>query len=132
MPIYKGACHCGAVQFRVDAVFKETTSCDCSLCAKKNARMVMAHESALTITAGEDALALYQWNTRVARHHFCKHCGIYTFHRKRSTPDHYGVNVFCLDGFDPNSVPHRLADGKDMSVAAGSARDDGQGRANGA
>ncbi|MBW9139957.1 hypothetical protein JNB70_24930, partial [Rhizobium pusense] len=37
----------------------------------------------LTITQGEDALTLYQFNTRVARHFFCKHCGIYPFHQTR-------------------------------------------------
>ena len=45
-------------------------------------------------------------------------CGIYTFHRKRSAPDHYGVNVFCLEGFDVAAFPRRAADGKDMTVTA--------------
>jgi hypothetical protein len=55
-------------------------------------------------------------NSRVARHHFCRTCGIYPFHRKRSEPDHYGVNVFCLDGFDVGALPIRLADGRSMSL----------------
>lgn len=111
-----GSCHCGAVRFQVSGDIAELTTCDCSLCVKKNALMAKVHESALAITAGEDALSLYQWNTRRAKHYFCSRCGIYTFHRKRSAPDHYGVNVFCLDGFDPASVPVRATDGKDMTL----------------
>jgi hypothetical protein len=52
----------------------------------------------------------------VARHFFCPTCGIYPFHRKRSAPDSYGVNVGCLEGFDPAAYPYRLADGHTMTV----------------
>jgi hypothetical protein len=116
MSPYFGACHCGAVRFRIDAEPAELTVCDCSLCAKKNAVMTQVHESALTILAGEDSLTEYRWNTGVARHFFCGVCGIYPFHRKRSAPDSYGVNVACLEGFDASAVPLRRADGKSMSV----------------
>lgn len=117
MSAHQGSCHCGAVAFRIDAEIVELTKCDCSLCVKKNARMALVPESGLTILKGEDALTLYQWNTRRAKHYFCKHCGIYVFHRKRSMPDHFGVNIFCLDGFDPSSIPVRATEGKGMSVA---------------
>ena len=114
----KGSCHCAAVTFEVDVSdVTERTTCDCSLCRKKNAQMIAVHESRFRLLTGEDKLGLYQWNTRVARHHFCTVCGIYTFHRKRSMPDHYGVNVFCLDGFDAESLPLRRAIGLDMTVA---------------
>ena len=116
MAEYSGSCHCGAVQFVVAGTPDETTTCDCSLCTKKNARMIRVPEGALTIMAGEDMLATYQWNTCVAKHHFCMRCGIYTFHRKRSDPTSYGVNIFCLKGFDPDGVPHRRTDGIGMSV----------------
>jgi len=49
-----------------------------------------------------------------ARHYFCKTCGIYPFHRKRVTPDHLGVNVFCLEGFDPSGIPVRETHGSAM------------------
>jgi hypothetical protein len=119
---YLGSCHCGAVKFRVDAEIDELTTCDCSLCIKKNALMAKVHESALTILEGEDRLSLYQWNTRRAQHRFCSVCGIYTFHRKRSAPDHYGVNVFCLDGFDAKGIPVRATEGQGMTVADPAAR----------
>jgi hypothetical protein len=122
LSVTAGSCHCGAVQFRVDAIIVELTTCDCSLCVKKNAVMAKVPEQALTIVAGEDMLTLYQWNTRRAKHYFCRRCGIYVFHRKRSAPDHYGINVFCLDGFDVSSIPVRATQGANMTVEDPAAR----------
>jgi hypothetical protein len=122
MPQYQGSCHCGTVRFTLRAELVELTTCDCSLCVKKNALMTKVHESALAITAGEDALSLYQWNTRRAKHWFCSRCGIYTFHRKRAQPDHYGVNIHCLDGFDVTTLPVRATEGLTMSVTDPEAR----------
>ena len=119
---WSGSCHCGAVRFEVSAQIDELTTCDCSLCVKKNAVMAKVHEDALTVTAGEEALSLYQWNTRRAKHYFFSRCGIYTFHRKRSAPDHYGVNVFCLDNFDVASMPVRATEGASMTLAPDGAR----------
>ena len=116
MGTWDGACHCGTVRFRVAGEIAETITCDCSLCAMRGARMAQVAETALTILAGEEHLALYTWNTGVAQHRFCKLCGVYTFHRKRAAPDRFGVNVACLEGFDPDSVPFREADGVGMSL----------------
>ncbi len=116
MGTWEGACHCGTVRFRVEGEIVETITCDCSLCAMRGARMAQIDEAALTILAGEDDLALYTWNTGVAQHRFCRLCGVYTFHRKRAAPDRFGVNIACLEGFDPDSVPFREADGLGMSL----------------
>jgi len=120
--MFKGSCHCGGVKFRVDAQITELTTCDCSLCAIRNAVMTKVPENALTVLEGESLLTLYQWNTRRAKHYFCSRCGIYVFHRKRSMPDHFGINVFCLEGFDPASVPVRATQGLNMTVEDPAAR----------
>lgn len=114
--MYPGSCHCGTVRFSVDADIVELTTCDCSLCVKRNALMARVPENALSVTTGQDALTLYEWNTRRAKHYFCKHCGIYVFHRKRAIPDHFGVNVFCLQRFDIASVPVRATEGAGMTI----------------
>jgi hypothetical protein len=108
---YRGACHCGAIRFEIDTDFPELTTCDCSICRRKNALMVKVHESAFRLIAGEEALGCYQFHTHTARHHFCRICGIYPFHRKRMTPDHLGINVLCLEGFDPTQIPVRATHG---------------------
>lgn len=111
---HTGSCHCGAVVFAITTDFPELTTCDCSICARKNALMVKVHESAFELISGADSLTEYQFHTHTAQHFFCKTCGIYPFHRKRVTPDFFGVNVFCLDGFEPAGIPVRAADGKGM------------------
>lgn len=111
---YTGACHCGAVAFRIHTDFPELTTCDCSICRKKNALMVKVHEDDFELLRGEDSLTLYQFHTRTAKHYFCRVCGIYPFHRKRSAPDSYGVNVHCLDDVDLTDIPVRATDGIGM------------------
>jgi hypothetical protein len=114
--MFTGSCHCGSVRFSVDAAIDELTTCDCSLCVKKNAVMAKVSEQALTVLEGKEMLTLYQWNTRRAKHYFCSNCGIYVFHRKRAAPDHFGINVFCLENFDVTSVPTRATEGANMTV----------------
>ena len=111
---YRGQCHCQAVRFEIQTDFPELTMCDCSICSKKNALMVKVHESKFKLLAGEESLAEYQFHTKTARHFFCKVCGIYPFHRKRVTPDNLGINVFCLEGFNPEGIPVRQAVGANM------------------
>ena len=111
---YVGSCHCGAVRFAIATDFPELTTCDCSICRRKNALMVKVHESAFELLQGGESLTLYQFHTRTAKHYFCKVCGIYPFHRKRVTPDYVGVNVFCLEGFDPAGIPVRATVGAGM------------------
>ena len=104
MPRYQGSCHCGAVRFEVDTELTEFTSCNCSLCRKRNAVMAAVHEDHFRLLEREDNLGLYQWNTNIAKHYFCKTCGIYAFQRPRIAPDEYTVNVFCLEGVNRETV----------------------------
>ena len=111
----QGSCHCGAVRFAITTDFPELTTCDCSICKRKNALMVKVHERFFELLAGAEQLASYQFHTHTAVHHFCKVCGIYPFHRKRVTPDFYGINVHCLQGFDPAGIPVRATVGAAMT-----------------
>lgn len=94
-----GACHCGAVRLRIDlaAPLAEVRRCDCSICTKRGAWMVGVPLAALSVVHGADQLAAYAWNTGVAQHYFCRVCGVYTHHRRRSDPSEYAVNVACLN-----------------------------------
>lgn len=99
----EGACHCGTVRFRVKLTdgFKTIRRCNCSYCRMRGAVAVSADAGDISFQAGEDALTLYQFNTRVAEHYFCSKCGIYTHHQRRSNPSQIGVNVACLAGVSP-------------------------------
>ena len=67
----------------------------------RGAIAVSAALDGLRITAGQESLSEYQFNTHTARHYFCSVCGIYTHHQRRSNPEQFGVNVACLDGVSP-------------------------------
>jgi hypothetical protein len=122
--MFDGSCHCGAVKFRVAAAIVELTTCDCSLCAMRNPVMAKVPQRALNILQGDTALMRYEWNTRRAKHYFCSRCGIYVFHRKHAAPDHFGINVSCLQDFDARSVPVRKTQGASMTIEDPCARPD--------
>ncbi|HEX8839056.1 MAG TPA: GFA family protein [Sphingomicrobium sp.] len=98
-----GRCHCGDVQFRVTLTegFASARRCTCSICRMRGAIAVTSTLNAFELIAGADKLATYRFNTGVAAHHFCKTCGIYTHHKRRSNPDQIGVNVACIEGVSP-------------------------------
>lgn len=102
----RGACHCGAVQIEVTLLggFATARRCDCSYCARRGAIAVSAQIKDLTILQGAENLSLYQWGTRAAKHWFCKSCGIYTHHQRRSNPQQFGVNVAILAGVNPRDL----------------------------
>ncbi|MFN9466786.1 MAG: GFA family protein [Pseudanabaena sp.] len=93
-----GGCHCGAIRFRVKVRKYEAIACNCSICQKKGILHLMVPPEDFELLKGEDNLSTYTFNTGIAKHHFCKTCGIHPFYRPRSHPDDYDVNVRCLDG----------------------------------
>jgi len=116
MTLISATCHCSAVEFEIESNLSEFTTCDCSLFEMRNAIMVKVPQANLTVNAGKEDLTLYQWNMKIAKHYFCSICGTYVFHNKRAAPDHYGVNVKCLQGVDISDVPIRATKGDNMSV----------------
>lgn len=94
-----GHCHCKAVEFSIPAStdFSGAARCDCSFCRRRWAPNASVPFDALKVEKGQDYLSHYSWNTGTAHHYFCKKCGIYTFHQRRSDPNFYGVNVTCFD-----------------------------------
>ena len=70
----------------------------------------------LTVAKGAENLSLYQFNTNTAKHYFCKTCGIYTHHQRRSNPNEYGVNAGCIEGVNPRDLePVAWGDGVNHS-----------------
>lgn len=114
MSKHQGSCHCGRVTFEVDTDLDTTVRCNCSLCRRKGAVMSIVGEDAFRLLTGEEDLGLYQYHTGVARHYFCNHCGIYTHHRPRRSPDKYAFNVGCLDDVDTFSLQPKVLDGASL------------------
>ncbi|KAJ9511773.1 hypothetical protein QJQ45_022655, partial [Haematococcus lacustris] len=89
--------------------------CNCSICHMKRNTHVMVPEDKFTLLSGEDCITTYQvrsqkeeglplrcvtstlqFNTKVARHQFCKVCGVQSFYRPRSHPHAYAVTIYCV------------------------------------
>ncbi|MBD3805158.1 MAG: GFA family protein [Rhodobacteraceae bacterium] len=99
-------CHCGAVEMEVTLSDGLNTKrrCDCSFCRRRGAVAVSAPLTGIRIVKGEENLSLYQFGTMTAKHYFCKTCGIYTHHQRRSNPNQFGVNAACLEGVNPRDL----------------------------
>jgi hypothetical protein len=113
----EGGCHCGRVRFRVTADLERVTYCNCSICAKKGFLHLIVPQDRFELISGKDDLTTYQFNTGVAKHTFCKHCGMHPFYVPRSDPDKIDVNVRCLDGIDLDAFSVKTFDGKNWEAA---------------
>jgi hypothetical protein len=95
--IYQGSCHCGAVRFEVEAAEDlEVEDCNCSICSMTGYLHLIVPASKFRLLAGRESITTYRFNSRTARHTFCKICGIKPFYIPRSNPDGVDVNVRAL------------------------------------
>lgn len=116
--IYSGRCHCGAVRFEVEAAEKlKCGECNCSICAQSGFLHLIIPKSRFKLLSGEESLTTYTFNTGVARHRFCRTCGIKSFYIPRSNPDGYDVNVRCLEP-EPVDVIIERFDGRNWELHA--------------
>ncbi len=95
--IYQGNCHCGAVKFEVEAPESvEVENCNCSICAMTGFLHLIVPARHFRLLSGEESLTTYTFNTGVAKHKFCKICGVKPFYIPRSNPDGVDINLRCL------------------------------------
>jgi hypothetical protein len=116
---YTGGCHCGRVRFEVTAELTSVTECNCSICTRKGYLHLIVPREQFRLVQGEAELQTYRFGTGVARHHFCRHCGVASFYVPRSHPDHIDVNARCLDGVDVAALPVRRFDGRHWEASIG-------------
>ena len=115
---YKGSCHCGAVQFEVQAAeIIECQDCNCSICSKSGFLHLIVPKSKFKLMKGENHLTTYTFDTGEAKHKFCTTCGIKSFYIPRSNPDGYDVNVRCLEP-EPKELVIDKFDGKNWELHA--------------
>ncbi|MEO1245548.1 MAG: GFA family protein [Pseudomonadota bacterium] len=113
MTTHYGGCHCGAVRFEVDAPAEIVAMrCNCSICRMTAYLHLIVKADDFRLTRGGKALNEYTFNTGVAKHRFCRRCGIKSFYIPRSHPDGVSVNVHCLDSGTIASVSEEEFDGR--------------------
>lgn len=117
--IHSGGCHCGRVRFEVDAPAAiEICECNCSMCGKSGFLHLIVPRRRFRLLQGAGDLAQYTFNTGVAKHLFCKICGIKSFYVPRSNPDGYSVNARCLDPGSVTSMTIGRFDGRNWEQHA--------------
>jgi hypothetical protein len=114
---HRGGCHCGRVRFEVDAPARiDAIQCNCSICRMSGFLHLIVPAARFRLLQGAEFLTEYTFNTGVAKHRFCRVCGIKSFYVPRSNPDGIDVNVHCLEpatiesiGISPFDDGHRDA-----------------------
>jgi hypothetical protein len=118
---YAGSCHCKLVRFEADIDFDAgTAKCNCSFCSRLRYWLVQVKPQAFRLLSEESALTIYQGGNPVARHPFCKRCGVHAFDRV-AMPNGTGypyvnVNIMCLEDLDIDealNAPVSYANGLD-------------------
>jgi hypothetical protein len=116
---YTGACHCGAVRYRVTTQpLESVVTCNCSICSKTGTMLAFVPAAQFELLSGADALGDYQFGKKKIHHLFCRRCGIRSFARG-AMPDGspiVAVNTRCLDGVDPASLRVKPFDGKGLPL----------------
>ncbi len=113
MVTHKGGCHCGRVRFEIEAAADINVSeCNCSICTKSGYLGFTVPKERFKLLQGEASLSTYSFNTGVAQHHFCSHCGVKSFYVPRSHPDGINVNAHCLDPGSVTSMTTKSFDGQ--------------------
>ncbi len=113
---HHGGCHCGQVAFEVEGDPREVMSCNCSMCQRKGALMWFVPRQALKLLTPESNMSTYTFNKHVIKHRFCPKCGIHAF-GEGVGPDGQAmaaINVRCLDGIEPESLPVQHYNGRDV------------------
>ena len=117
MKTYEGACHCGAISFSFqEDEIRNGVRCNCSICRRKGAVMsafTLAPDH-IKIEVEQGLLGMYEFDTKIAKHYFCKQCGIYPFHQTLRMPGHYRVNLGCIDSVDIYALNIDVFDGKSL------------------
>ena len=117
---HRGGCHCGRVRFEVDAPAELLVQdCNCSLCRMSGYWHLIVPAARFRLLSGQDDLVEYTFNTGVARHRFCRVCGIKSFYIPRSNPDGVDVNARCLDEGTVASIEIEAFDGRNWELNAG-------------
>lgn len=111
-----GSCHCGAVRFTVEGEIDQVIECNCSHCSRKGLLLWFVPGAALSIEAGDEALATYTFNKHVIQHRFCATCGCQPFAvgRAGDGSETGAINVRCLEDIDLASLERVPVNGREF------------------
>ncbi len=112
--LYQGSCHCGRISFQVEGEIENGLACNCSMCSRKGWLMWFVPREKLQLKTPGDAAGTYLFNKRVIKHRFCPTCGIHPYGEATDPNGNpvAAINIRCLEGVDPASIPVQHFDGR--------------------
>lgn len=116
---HNGSCHCGAVRFTVKSPASlKVYRCNCSICQRLGYEHLIVPKAQFELLTDPIHIHTYTFNTGVAQHTFCKHCGVKSFYTPRSNPNGISVNVRCLDSQTITDIHYSEFDGQHWEANA--------------
>jgi hypothetical protein len=114
--IYEGSCHCGDIDFAVDATIDSLLECNCSICSRKGSLLFFVPRSKLELKTPEIAMNTYRFNTRKIGHKFCRTCGCapFGFGADAEGNEVAAINARCLENVDLSQFPIHHHDGRSV------------------
>ncbi len=111
---YHGSCHCGNIQFDVEAELTSAVACNCSICLRKGTLLMFAPSTQFTLLTADKNITTYTFNKHVIKHKFCAICGVQCFGEGVDPKGNsvMAVNIRCLDNVDIDTIPVHHYDGK--------------------
>lgn len=118
MTLHSGSCHCGAIRFEYLQPSSAAFQCNCSICHRRGAIWQGCEDAHFRLLEGQQALVGYRFGTHTAQHFFCRHCGVAPFSHPRLAPQHWVVNLRCVDDIDLDTLQIGRFDGQQWELAA--------------
>ncbi len=95
--LHSGGCHCGQVKYEFESPSEITVHiCNCSICRLTGYEHLIVPRGQFKLLTSQSNLSSYEFNTGVAKHYFCKVCGIKSWYIPRSNPDGISINFRCV------------------------------------
>ena len=105
-----GSCHCRKIKFKCNIPKTvDVYKCNCSICwMRQNHHFVVTKENFQlikeSVVSSDSEPTNYKFNTNQATHKFCKFCGVQCYYIPRSNQDGFGVTIYCMDNYQPNTA----------------------------
>ena len=77
-PNYRGACHCGAIQFALFVEPQWLVSCNCSICSRLGALWAHIEDHEVVLQYAANSTIIYSWGEETLEFHTCRVCGCTT------------------------------------------------------
>ncbi len=109
-----GACHCGAVIFRLDHAPEDVTECSCSICRRYGVLWAYYRLNQVHFEPRDLMTDHYKWGAETIAFHRCTVCGCVTHWSPiNRNEDRMGINARLLEPFVLDRARLRHLDGAD-------------------